>query len=130
MMNKRWSYNPKPVKLEATDKSRLEGTVKKYVAASSELSQRVHRFEIKAGRIYLYCLHEQFGWDNPEVQFKKPLIDGKYAEFTMARITLFDVRGEKCEAGFQRHTGQWLNLYEGDLTECLAFIEENDQWFQ
>ncbi|WP_025690678.1 hypothetical protein [Paenibacillus zanthoxyli] len=130
MTDKRWSYNPKPIKLEATDKSRLEAAVKQYITASPVLGQTVHRFEVKAGRIYLYRLHEQFGWDNPETQFIKPLIDGKYAEFPMARITLFDVRGEKCEAAFQRHTGQWVSLYEGDILECLGFIEENDQWFQ
>ncbi|MFB5762945.1 hypothetical protein [Paenibacillus medicaginis] len=129
-MSKRWSYHSKPVRLEARDKLGLEATVKQYIMASSKLSEVVHRVEIKAGRIYLYRLYEQFGWDNPEMQFKKPLIDGKYAEFPMARITLFDVRGEKCETGFQRHTGQWVSLYEGNLTECLTFIEENDQWFQ
>jgi hypothetical protein len=48
----------------------------------------------------------------------------------MARIAVFDVRGEKCEVHFQRHTGEWINLYEGDIARCLAFIEENDQWFQ
>ncbi|RXZ79440.1 hypothetical protein EBB07_22955 [Paenibacillaceae bacterium] len=130
MTDRRWSHNPKPIKLGAMDKSRLEAVVKPYLAASPKLRQTVHRFEIKAGRIYLYRLHEQFGWNNPEVQFIKPLIDGKYVEFPMARITLFDVRGEKCEAAFQRHTGQWASLYEGDITGCLYFIEENDQWFQ
>ncbi|WP_342438326.1 hypothetical protein NSS79_03735 [Paenibacillus sp. FSL L8-0436] len=40
----------------------------------------------RAGRIYLYGLHEQFGWDNPEAQFKKPLIDEKYAKSPMAQI--------------------------------------------
>ncbi|MNC24297.1 hypothetical protein D3C75_723500 [compost metagenome] len=129
MVDKRWSYNPKPVKLTATDKSRLEAIVKQAMAGSPELSERVHRFEVKAGRIYLYRLHEQFGWDNPEVQFRKPLIEGKYAEFPMARITLFDVRGGQCETAFQRHTGEWVNLYGSDITECLSFIAENEQWF-
>ncbi len=129
MADKRWSYNPKPVKLGAMDKSKLESAVKQAVTASPELTQRVHRVEVKAGRIYLYRLHEQFGWDNPEAQFIKPLIEGKYAEFPMARITLFDTHGDKCEAAFQRHTGQWVSLYEGSVTECLGFIEENNQWF-
>ncbi|CAM4410711.1 hypothetical protein L1N85_21440 [Paenibacillus alkaliterrae] len=129
-MNKRWSSNPKPVKLGALDKTRLEAVVKQYIEASSELSEVINRIEIKAGRIYLYRLHEQFGWDNPDVQFIKPLIDGKYAEFPMARITLFDTQGKLCEVDWQRHTGQWMNLYEGDIAGSLAFIEENDQWFQ
>ena len=130
MGDKRWSYNSKPVKLVAMDKSRMEEVVRQLVTASLELSKRVHRFEVKAGRIYLYSLHEQFGWDNPEARFVKPLIEDKYAEFLMARITLFDVRGEQCEAAFQRHTGQWVSLFEGSVTECLSFIDENDQWFQ
>ncbi|MNH95487.1 hypothetical protein D3C73_481360 [compost metagenome] len=108
----------------------MEAAVKQAVTASPELTQRVHRVEVKAGRIYLYRLHEQFGWDNPEAQFIKPLIEGKYAAFPMARITLFDTQGDKCEAAFQRHTGQWVSLYEGNVTECLGFIEENNQWFQ
>ncbi|SCW80278.1 hypothetical protein SAMN04487970_105121 [Paenibacillus tianmuensis] len=75
----------------------------------------------------MYRLHEQFGWDKPDVQFIKPLIDGKYAEFPMARITLFDTIGETCEADYQRHTGQWVNIFSGNITECLSFIEENEQ---
>ncbi|WP_438496824.1 hypothetical protein [Paenibacillus sp. IHBB 3054] len=125
-MNHRWSYNPKPAKLTAADKSRLEAIVKQVIADSPDLSERVYRFEVKAGRIYLYRLHEQFGWDNPEIQFIKPLIKGKYAEFPMARITLFDERGDQCETAFQRHTGQWVRLYESNLAECLSFIEDND----
>ena len=108
-MNKRWLSNPKPAKLSTSDKTRLEAVVNPFIAASSELSEIVQRIEIKAGRIYLYRLHEQFGWDNPDVQFIKPLIDGKYAEFPMARITLFDTQGNICEADYQRHTGQWMN---------------------
>lgn len=77
----------------------------------------------------MYRLHEQFGWDNPGVQFIKPLIDGKYAEFLMARITLYDTQGNACEVDYQRHTGQWMSLHEGDVANCLTFIEENEQWF-
>ncbi|KZE74390.1 hypothetical protein AV654_29310 [Paenibacillus elgii] len=65
-----------------------------------------------------------------DVQFIKSLIDGKYAEFPMARITLYDNQGNRCEADWQRHTGQWVNLFSGNITECLSFIEENEQWFQ
>jgi hypothetical protein len=52
------------------------------------------------------------------------------AEFPMARITLYDTLGNTCEADYQRHTGQWMNLYEGNITDCLTFIEENNQRFQ
>jgi hypothetical protein len=74
-------------------------------------------------------LREQFGWDNPKFQFIKPLIDGRYTEFPMARITLFDSRGDQCEVNWQRHTGQWLNVFEGNIGSCLAFIEEDEYWF-
>jgi hypothetical protein len=106
-MNKRWLSNPKPAKLSASDKTRLEAVINPFIAASSKLSEIVQRIEIKAGRIYLYRLHEQFGWDNPDLQFIKPLIDGKYTEFPMARITLYDTLGNICEVDYQRHTGQW-----------------------
>jgi len=42
----------------------------------------------------------------------------------MARITLYDTLGNTCEADWQRHTGQWTNLYEEDIAECLIFIEK------
>lgn len=129
-MDKRWTSNPKPCKLLAADKNRLESVVTQFISSSPRLTEIVNRFEIKAGRIYLYRLHEQFGWDNPDVQFIKPLIDGKYAEFPMARITLYDAHGNRCQADWQRHTGQWFNLFEGDIAQCLVFIEGNEQWFQ
>ncbi|NME97987.1 hypothetical protein [Aneurinibacillus aneurinilyticus] len=91
-MNKRWASNYKPAKLSESDKMRLRSVVSKFIESSSRLREIVHRIEIKAGRIYLYRLHEQFGWDNPDVQFIKPLIDGKYAEFPMARITLYSTQ--------------------------------------
>lgn len=129
-MSKMWRSNSKPIKLETADKGRIDAIVSQFILVSSRLEEIVHRSEIKAGRIYLYRLHEQFGWDNPDVQFIKPLIDGKYAEFLMARITLYDIHGEKCEADYQRHTEQWVNLFTGNITECLSFIEHNEQWFQ
>ncbi|WP_010500076.1 hypothetical protein [Paenibacillus elgii] len=129
-MNKRWVSNPKPAKLSASDKTRLEAVVNQFISGSSRLSEIVYRVDIKAGRIYMYRLHEQFGWDKPDVQFIKPLIDGKYAEFPMARIILYDAAGDKCEASWQRHTGQWINLFTGNITECLSFIEKNEYWSQ
>lgn len=128
-MNKRWSNSQKPVKPSTSDKEKLYSKVDQFIKESSRLSSVVNRIEIKAGRIYLYCLHEQFGWDNPNAIFIKPLIEGKYVELPMARITLFDILGEKCEVDWQRHTGQWLNLFIGSITECLDFIERNEQRF-
>ncbi|MBD2862446.1 hypothetical protein [Paenibacillus oceani] len=128
MINKRGSSHRKPAKLSATERVHLETVVSQFISKSS-LSEIVHRIEIKAGRIYLYRLHEQFGWNNPELQFIKPLIDGKYAEFPMARFTLQDSRGEKCEADYQRHTGQWVNLFTGNMMESLSFVEQKNNGF-
>lgn len=128
-MNKKWLSSPKAVKLDVSDKERIHSVISRSISVPSRLSQIVSRIEIKGGRIYLFRLHEQFGWDKPDVQFIKPLIEGRYAEFLLARITLFDKHGEKCEAGWQRHTGQWINLFKGDMIGCLVFIEENEQWF-
>lgn len=115
-----WMYNPKPTKLTQNGKELLLKRVNDFVASSERLSEEVKRIDVRAGRIYLFHLVEQF---------IKPLIDGKYAEFPMARITLFDAEGEKCTADWLRHTGQWYNIYEGNLEECLNFIEDNEQWF-
>jgi hypothetical protein len=47
----------------------------------------------------------------------------------MARITLYDAQGDKCEVNWQRYTGQWISLTEGNLADCLDYIEENDDMF-
>jgi len=124
-----WVYNPKPAKLTQNAKDFLLKRVNNFVASSERLSKEVNRIDIRAGRIYLFHLVEQFIPTGIEVQFIKPLIDGKYVEYPMARITLFDAKGEQCTADWLRHTGQWYKIYEGSLDECLKFIEDNQQWF-
>jgi hypothetical protein len=57
------------------------------------------------------------------------LIDGKYLEFLLARITVYDQNGSECTADWLRHTGQWHVLNKGTIEECLKFIEDNQQWF-
>jgi hypothetical protein len=57
------------------------------------------------------------------------LIEGKYLELPMARITLYDKAGNRCTADWQRHNKQWINLFEGEISECLRFIAQNEQWF-
>lgn len=130
MMSKKWMSNPKPATLDQFDKAKFNKIVSQFLSEAQRLSHIVNRTEIRAGRIYFYRLHEQFGWDKPDAQFIKPLIDGKYAEFPLARITVYDTRGERCEADWQRHTGQWMSIFQGNITECLAFIEQNEQWFE
>lgn len=91
-----WVYEPKPVKLEKQDKEALLWRVNKVINTSDKLKKAVNRIDVKAGRVYLYHLVEQFGWDDPERIFIEPLIDGKYAEFPYARITIFDSRYGNC----------------------------------
>ncbi|MEN8905568.1 MAG: hypothetical protein ABF289_06370 [Clostridiales bacterium] len=123
-----WVYNPKPAKLKQHEKAKLLEFVSEFVKNSTKLSGVISRFDIKAGRLYLYHLVEKYGWDDPKVQFTIELIDGKYQEFYLARIMIIDVKGEKCRLDWQRHNGQWMDLKEGTLEECLKFIE-NDEWF-
>lgn len=129
MVKKVWSVNPKPAKLTAADKRKVEAIVKQALEGSPELNERVHRFEVRAGRIHLYHLREHYGWDKPDFQFIEPLIEGKYTESLLARITLFDTGGNLCEAAYKRHTGGWVSVHEGSITSCLDFIEVNDDWF-
>jgi len=92
-----------------------------------KLSKKVSRVDMRGNRIYLYELVEQF---NPHgAEFIKPLIDGKYLEFPYARITLHDKNGSRSTADWQRHNGQWVTLFEGQYSECIANIEEDGNWF-
>jgi hypothetical protein len=124
-----WTFSQQPVKLTQLSKERLRIKVNKFIASSERLKNEVNRMDIRAGRIYLYQLVEQYTADRVDVEYIRPLIDGKYLEFPMARITLYDQDGIKCTADWIRHTGQWVSLTESDLDECLLFIEENPQWF-
>ena len=82
---------------------------------------------MRANRIYLYEMVEQI---NPEgAVYLKPLIDGKYLEYPYARLTLLDTQGESCTADCQRHNNQWMTIYTGTLSECIARMEDDDAWF-
>lgn len=122
-----WVYSPKPAKLTKYEKEDIRKKVIQFVENSTKLKEKVSRIDLKAGRVYLYELVEQF---KPEgAVLIKPLIDGKYLEFPLGRITLYDSKGEKSTADWQRHNDQWMTLYEGNLVDCLKFIEEG-AWFQ
>lgn len=123
-----WVYNPKPAKLNQADKNLITNKVSEIIKNSSKLNRVVHRIQIKAGRLYLYHLSEQYGWDDPTKTFINPLIDGRYNEFPLARIMIINSNCSKCRLDWQRHTGQWMDLKEGTLEECLMFIEDDD-WF-
>lgn len=129
-MKKTWVYNPKPLKLEKSEREEIKQKVNEFVETTIKLRKVVNRIDVKSGRIYLYHLVEQFGWDDPERRFIKPLIYGKYIEFPFARITIFDMNYSECTADWQRHNDQWIVLHEGSLEECLNFIEEDNAWYQ
>jgi len=71
--------NFKPKKLDRFQKAKISSEVEDFIKKSEKLSKSVNRIAVKAGRVYLYQLVEQFGWDDPESKFIKSLIDGKYA---------------------------------------------------
>ena len=102
-------------------------TGKAIVKEQTKLSQKVTRVDMRANRIYLYELVEQY---IPEgVAITKPLIDGKYFEMPYAGITLNDINGNNCSADWQRHNNQWMTLFTGTMAECLNSIEEDNDWF-
>ncbi len=118
---------PRPIKLDGRKKESINNDVKPFIENSAKLSKSVNRFEVKAGRVYFYQLVEQFGWNNPEVKFTIPLIDGKYVEFHYARITLFP---NECSLDWQRYNNQWMSLFTGTMKECLQFMEDGNEWFE
>ena len=130
MRNKVWVYNPKPAKLNDYKKAALKEDVQDFIKKSEKLYKAVNRVEVKAGRIYLHHqLVEQFGWDDPDAKWLKPLIDGKYAEFPYARITV--LINKKFSVDWQRYTGQWIQLAEeNSLVEALKFIDDESSYFQ
>ena len=129
MMKKTWVYSPKPAQLDRFTKDVLKEKVQKFIDSSKPLSQKVNRIEVRAGRIYIYYLVEPFIPKGQKVRWIKPLIEGKYLEFPLGRITLYDKRGDRCTSDRQRHTGQWISLHRGSLNECLKFIQDDKVWF-
>ncbi|MDR2564057.1 MAG: hypothetical protein LBC98_08985 [Prevotellaceae bacterium] len=125
MQNMIWvKGNPTPVKLSANDKEKLKRQITAELEKYPELKKRVNRVEIKAGRIYFYELIEA----KPLPQgahYIVPLIDGKWLEFILARITIYI---SNCTLDFQRHNNQWMTIDSGTLEECIEKIE-NGGWF-
>ena len=119
--------NAKPQKLDDLKKYSLKKEIQSFIENSTKLSERINRFDIKAGRIYFYHLVEQLGWDDPDACFIKPLIDGRYAELKYARITIYT---HECTLDWQRHNDQWVTLFSGTFAECLQYMGERDEWFQ
>ena len=124
---KMWVYKPKPPKFSTKDKEKMLAKIKGIIPAYPKISAKVARIEMRANRIYLYELVEQI--DREGTAYLKPIIEGKYLEYPYARITLLDAQGEKCTADFQRHNNQWMALYTGTLSECIAQVEADGAWF-
>ena len=122
-----WVYKPVPPKFTPNQKKDITDNIKKIIKETTKLSSRVSRIDMKANRIYLYALIEQY---IPEgIELAKSLIEGKYREYPYARITLKDSKCTKCTVDWQRHNEQWMTLYEGTLSECISGIEKDSEWF-
>lgn len=119
--------NPKPQKLDNSKKMALIKEVKSFIENSQKLSKSISRFELRAGRVYFFQLVEQFGWNDPNARFIMPLIDGRYAEFKYARITIYP---KECTLDWQRHNDQWVTIFSGTFAECLQYMDERNEWFQ
>jgi hypothetical protein len=119
--------SPKPQKLDNSKKMKMIKEVESFIENSQKLSKSINRFELRAGRVYFFQLIEQFGWDDPDARFIMPLIDGRYAEFKYARITIYT---NECTLDWQRHNDQWVSIFSGTFTECLQHMDERNEWFQ
>jgi hypothetical protein len=119
--------NPKSQKLDNSKKMKMIKEVESFIANSQKLSESINRFELRAGRVYFFHLVEQFGWDDPNARFIMPLIDGRYAEFKYARITIYP---NECTLDWQRHNDQWMTVFSGTFTECLQHMDERNEFFQ
>ena len=122
-----WVYEQQAPKFTTGEKEKILLKAKGLIQKSPKITQKLSRLEMRANRIYLYELIEQF---QPKgAVFIKPLIDGKYLEYFYARITLHDVQGNTCTVDWQRHNNQWMTVYSGNLTECINNIENDNCWF-
>jgi hypothetical protein len=119
---------PKPAKLDMHDKIAIQKQVARALEATTQLKEKVYRLAVKAGRVYLYTLFEPRHTDG--ATYTVPLIEGKYVEYPLGRLTLYDVKGEKCTADWQRHNEQWMPLHKGSLSDCLSFMDQDgSSWF-
>jgi hypothetical protein len=124
-MNKRnmvWMFTgPKPVTLKEWDKYQLKKAVEAEIEKVERLKTIVSKVTIKAGRIYLHYLFEPKQIEG--VQYTVPLIDGKYIELVLARITVFDNKFTRCSLDYQCSDNKWMGIGSGTLAECIQQIE-------
>ena len=122
-----WMKVYRPAKLSQDEKCFLKKKIETEIAKTTKLSKSVSRIDIKAGRVYLFTLYEQKMIEG--VTFTMPLIDGKYLEFPLARITIYDKGYRDCSLDWQRSNNQWMTVDNGSLEECIQKAELND-WFK
>jgi len=122
-----WVKVQKPIKLTQDEKYFLKKKIETEIAKTTKIRQSVSRIEIKAGRVYLFKLYEQVRIEG--VTYTTPLINGKYLEFPLARITIYDKRYRECSLDWQRHNNQWMTIDDGSLEECIQKAEQSD-WFE
>ena len=122
-----WVYKAHVPKFNTEEKTKLLSRIKTIIEKLPKLAGRISRVDMRANRIYLYELVEQFKTE--DVIYIKPLIEKKYLEYPYARLTLNDSQGENCTLDWQRHNSQWITLDTGTLGECLAAIEKDGTWF-
>ena len=121
-----WVKVKKPRKLSQSDKDSLIKRIEAEIAKTTKLRESVSRIEIRAGRVYLYKLHEQIRAE--DFTYTVPLIDGKYLEFPYARITICGFAYNDCTLDWQRANEKWMTIEEGSLEECIQKAEQSD-WF-
>jgi hypothetical protein len=121
-----WTGKRTPAKLGERDKNELKKKVEAEIEKSEAIKKVVSKIVIKAGRVYLYELYEPTQVEG--VQFTVPLIDGKYIEMILARITVYDKQFTTCTLDYQRYNNEWMIIDEGTLEECINKIETGG-WF-
>ncbi|GHT12458.1 hypothetical protein FACS189426_15870 [Bacteroidia bacterium] len=122
-----WTGKTTPAKLTDRDKESIKRIVEAEIEKTTKLKGIVYRTQVKAGRVYLFYLYE------PQIPegaiLTKPLIDGKYFELVLARITVYDKYHKECTLDWQRHNNEWMTIEKGSLEECIQIAEKSD-WFQ
>jgi hypothetical protein len=121
-----WTGKRTPAKLTDWDKVSIKRIVEAEIEKTTRLKGIVSRIQVKAGRVYLFYLHEV---NVPEgAILLKPLIDGKYIELILARISIYDKSYKTCTLDWQRHNNEWMTIEKGSLEECIQMAEKSE-WF-
>ncbi|MDR1059921.1 MAG: hypothetical protein LBL83_01625 [Clostridiales bacterium] len=122
-----WAYSKRPISIQKSSRAKIEQRVMAAVEKTVKIKGMMSRMAIRRGRVYLYRLHELPQIEG--IEYTVPLIDGKYLEIPLLRITIFDRTSTDCSLDFQRHNDQWMAIDEGTLEECIEKAEVSE-WFE